>query len=310
MSGLQLLFYFALAALVVGTGYKVVRIARMPLHLRWDLYPVPHERGKGRYGGSYYEEVDWWTKKVDTTLVGEIREMAGEILALQSLFRHNRQLWIFSFPFHLGLYLLVGFVLLLGLGGAIVASGGAVAPEGGGFGALVYYVTGVCGTAGALLVMLGAVGLFVSRLASRDLRSASVRTDYFNLLLLSAVGATLAATGLGSDSGFHQARAFVQSLLTFSNAPALSDLMRAHLILAAAFMCWLPLTHMTHFVGKYFTYHKVRWEDHPNIRGSRIEAAVAKALGYPLTWSAPHVGTGATWGEAAAGPDDEEKEQK
>ncbi|HPI32184.1 MAG TPA: hypothetical protein PLR32_02635, partial [candidate division Zixibacteria bacterium] len=47
------------------------------------------------------------------------------------------------------------------------------------------------------------------------------------------------------------------------------------------------LTHMTHFVGKYFTYHKVRWEDHPNIRGSRIEAAVAKALGYPLTWSAP-----------------------
>jgi hypothetical protein len=56
---------------------------------------------------------------------------------------------------------------------------------------------------------------------------------------------------------------------------------------------------MTHFVGKYFTYHKVRWEDHPNIRGGKIEEAITKALGYRISWSAAHIKPGTTWAQAA-----------
>ena len=36
MSGLQLLMYLAVVVFVVGTAYKMIKIARMPLHLRWD----------------------------------------------------------------------------------------------------------------------------------------------------------------------------------------------------------------------------------------------------------------------------------
>ena len=62
---------------------------------------------------------------------------------------------------------------------------------------------------------------------------------------------------------------------------------------------------MTHMFGKYFTYHTVRWEDHPNMRGSKIEKAVIEALGHPLTWAAPHIKKG-TWAEAATEETDHE----
>jgi hypothetical protein len=64
-------------------------------------------------------------------------------------------------------------------------------------------------------------------------------------------------------------------------------------------MFYFPFTHMTHLFGKYFTYHKVRWEDEPNFRGSKIEKAVTKALGYRQNWAAPHIKTGGTWADAA-----------
>lgn len=309
MSGLHVLFYIALAVFAVGTIYKLIKIARMPLHLRWDLYPVPHERGKGHYGGSYYEEVDWWTKPSNPSLIGELKEMAKEIIFIQSMYHHNRPLWIFSFPFHFGLYLMVGFILLLVIGGIMTATGTALAADTGGLASVVYYLTVLSGLVGAVLVTLGAIGLFFSRLGNHELRAASVWTDYFNLVLLAAIGVTLFAMSQGTDAGFHQARAFVGSLVTFSATPALSALVTAHLILAAVFLLWLPATHMTHFVGKYFTYHKVRWEDHPNIRGGKIEAAVTKALGYQITWSAPHIKKGSTWVEAATSTGQEEKKK-
>ena len=54
---------------------------------------------------------------------------------------------------------------------------------------------------------------------------------------------------------------------------------------------------MTHFIGKYFTYHKVLWEDEPNLRGSEIEEEVKKVLRYRVTWEAPHVKPGMSWAD-------------
>ena len=81
MGGLQVLFYISTLVFVVGVVYKGVKMARMPLHLRWDLYPIPHEGGgKGKYGGSYYEEVEWWTKPANIAISNEMKEAAKEIL--------------------------------------------------------------------------------------------------------------------------------------------------------------------------------------------------------------------------------------
>jgi hypothetical protein len=104
---------------------------------------------------------------------------------------------------------------------------------------------------------------------------------------------------LSVDPSFDGSRGFITSLISFSPAEAMPFVATWHFMLVAVFLLWLPLTHMTHFVGKYFTYHKVRWEDHPNIRGSALESAVIEALDYRIKWSAPHIKTGGTWAEAA-----------
>ncbi len=47
---------------------------------------------------------------------------------------------------------------------------------------------------------------------------------------------------------------------------------------------------MTHFFTKFFTYHKVRWEDEPNLKGSKMQEKIAKQLQQPVEWAAPHIG--------------------
>jgi hypothetical protein len=58
---------------------------------------------------------------------------------------------------------------------------------------------------------------------------------------------------------------------------------------------------MSHFVGKYFAYHAIRWNDKPNLAGGPQEAKIGKLLGYKVSWSAAHIqGGGAkTWADLA-----------
>ncbi len=48
---------------------------------------------------------------------------------------------------------------------------------------------------------------------------------------------------------------------------------------ASLLVAYIPLTHMSHMFMKYFLYHKVKWDDAPNRRGGRIEAAVREEPG-------------------------------
>ena len=72
-------------------------------------------------------------------------------------------------------------------------------------------------------------------------------------------------------------------------------------LLAVVTLAYIPFTHMSHFVGKYFTYHAVRWDDSVNRRGGDIEQRLAEYLTYRPTWAAPHIkadGT-KTWADVA-----------
>jgi hypothetical protein len=53
---------------------------------------------------------------------------------------------------------------------------------------------------------------------------------------------------------------------------------------------------------KYFMYHSIRWEDTPNMKGSRVEAEILHNLGFKPTWVAPHIGADGkkTWADLAA----------
>jgi hypothetical protein len=58
---------------------------------------------------------------------------------------------------------------------------------------------------------------------------------------------------------------------------------------------------MSHFIGKYFTYHSVRWNDRALRPGDRLERKLAEYLAYKPTWAAGHVGADGrrTWAEVA-----------
>jgi nitrate reductase gamma subunit len=261
--------YFLLAVFVVAFVIRSVTIGRLPVHLRWELAPVPHEKGKGRYGGSYLEEYEWWTKPREKSLISEAIYMFQEIAFLKGVWEHNRRLWWFSFPFHIGLYLLILAAVPLAFGWAAGTS--------------------VLAGAGFVLGGLGAVGLLISRFADPRLKVMATPASRFNLLLLLALFAT-GAWALAASDGFAAGmRGYLKALLTADRSVETSGILAAHVVVALVFLAYLPFTQMMHFVAKYFTYHQVRWNDEPMRRGERMEKEVLGLLSQRMTWAGPHV---------------------
>jgi nitrate reductase gamma subunit len=273
---------------VVATAVRAVGYARAPLHLRWELYPVPHEApDRAAHGGSYFETLDWWTHASHFNLMGELRAMLSEMLFLKALREFNVKLWWRSFPFHFGLYLLIGAgVLVLGGAATTLLAPAALA---GAAGASLSVLIRVVGGAGLVLAIVGALGLLHRRLTDDDLRPYTTAGDLFNLAAFIGVLGLLGAGLLLRPAGAPGVQAIVVGLLTWNTTVQVPGVLAAGLILSAFLAAYIPFTHMSHFVGKYFTYHAVRWDDAINTRGGAIERRLAGYLTYRPTWSAPHV---------------------
>jgi len=288
----QLAFLLALVFCVGAAVLRIVRYARHPRHLRWELYPVAGEAGRASYGGSGYEEPEHWRRPRRRDRLGEARAMAAEIVLLEGVRRHNRLLWRFSWPFHLGVYVLLVWFALLTLAGALVAAG-RTAP-----GALVWTID-LVGFAGVGLGLWGGGGLLWRRLADPDLRAYNAPSDLLGLVLWLAYFAWALAAHATSGS-FERLIPVAAGLLMLSPAPV-SWPLQVELLLGAALLVFVPLSRQFHAVAKYFLYHGVRWEDAPNPRGGRLERRLAAAMDFGVAWSAPHVAGARSWGEAAAG---------
>lgn len=283
-STMLLLSYLLLAIFAVAFVVRSMKLARLPVHLRWELSPVPHEKGRGAYGGSYLEEVDWWTKPREKDLVSEAVYMFKEILFLKALFEHNRGLWWVSYPFHFGLYLLTAAAGLMVLGGIASISG----LNAGDWGALTFGLPILAGV-GYGMGAFGAVGLFFVRMTNDGMRNSTTPLTYINLLVLLAMFVT-GLWAVFSVSGFAgHVMGFVGGLLTASLPAQIPGVLSAHFIFALIFLAYLPFTQMMHFVAKYFTYHEVRWDDEPVVAGSKLDLELKALLSQPVTWAAPHV---------------------
>jgi len=295
--------WIALAVFVVACLARVVKWSRMPLHLRWELYPVAHEGGgRAHYGGSYLEESEWWTKPRKVSLLGELNVMVPEILFLVALREHNRRLWTRSFPFHFGLYLVAtatAWMMFAGIVGALAPGAAAT------LGAITTTAVPVVGGIGLVLGLVGSVGLLLRR-SSRELRDYTAPADRFNLAFFSVAFAVALLTFMLVDRDFAVVSAFVANLVTFhmvaipgSGLAALLPMLSA--VLLALLVAYIPLTHMSHFIGKYFAYHAIRWKDEPNLKGGEQEKTINELLGQPISWAAPHIrGDGTkTWLDAA-----------
>ncbi|MEW6364824.1 MAG: respiratory nitrate reductase subunit gamma [Acidobacteriota bacterium] len=280
--------YAGVLVFVIASIARACYYAKLPIHLRWELYPVPHEDPKRvKHGGSYFEEIDWWTKPRKTNLAGELAAMVPEMLFMVALWEHNRKLWIRSFPFHFGLYLLIGTTGLLLISALLTIFVPALMA--GSFGLFMHWVYTVTGIAGVILSILGAAGLLARRLTDKMLKPYTTAGDIFNLVFFIATFVVLGAAYLIHRPDFGGTLALTVGLLRFDTAIQVPLLAKAGIVMGAVLAAYIPLTHMSHFVGKYFTYHAVRWSDEPNMRGSELEKRLAEYLTYRPTWAASHV---------------------
>jgi nitrate reductase gamma subunit len=296
---LLIFIYFSVFAFIGASLYRFYRFYSMPMHGRWELYPVPKEAaGKRRYGGSYFEDPEWWSRPRDASLAAELLDMLKEVLFIKILFAHQKRHWWISYAMHLGIYLLVLWAVLLLIGSVMELSGLPLTTAGGvnessRASLAVYYVTFVTGAAGALLLTLGSAGLFLRRLFNGTLKKYTTPKEYFNLLFLLAVTVSGLAVWSG-DPSFNYGREIIKGMLTFTPIRA-DGILAVHILLLGALLIYIPQAKMSHYVGKFFSFHKVMWENEPNLRNSRMEKVISKALGYKprASWSAPHISPGA-----------------
>jgi nitrate reductase gamma subunit len=297
---IYVIIYAAAIVFVLACIVRVVRYARVPVHLRWELYPVPHEDpDRVKHGGSYFEELEWWNKPTHFNLLGELRFMVPEMLFLKGLHEFNRMLWYRSFPFHFGLYLLIGTLAMLTLGAALSVFAPTLMAHPLGY-ALSWLPT-LTGTAGLGLALLGALGLLVRRVTDEDLKIYTTKGDIFNLLFFIVAFGVVAAGCLVRPTSAPDLLAISKGLITFDTSIEIPGLLAAGLFLSGILVAYIPMTHMSHFIAKYFTYHSVRWDDAPNRRGGKLEARLAEYLTYRPTWAAAHVGADGkkTWAQVA-----------
>jgi len=291
-----LLFLLAYVAVIACVGIILMKICgyrKKPVHNRWELYPVAHELGdRASYGGSYFEDNEWWKKKQEISLVGAIKGFLEEALFLHATYVHNRPLWNFTYPFHVGLYLLLGSFALTILCALFPVS-------------FFIGLAFISGFFGYLLVLAGAAGLLHRRLNTPDLRKFSMPEHYFNLGLFIAFGALGLLLSFSGFGGVERSAKFFWGVMTFSPAlvaEASSFLYGLYLLVCYVILVWVPFSFMGHAFMKYFTWHDIRWGNQPTQDNPNIADGMRENAGRPVSWKAPHIqGDGRkTWAEVNA----------
>ncbi len=309
MTLLNILVYLSLVIFVIAIIARGIKIAKLPIHLRWELYPVPHEKGRAAHGGSMMEEVDHWDKKKEVDHVNELGVMIPEILFLKGVWEHNRPLWFGSWTLHFGLYLLIGNMVLL-LVAAILGIAG-VSLETGVLAYLPILIKYV-GLVGFALGIIGSIVMFFKRATDKKLKMYNTPSHFFNIFHLGAIYLS-GLIWVITDPGFViQLSELYRGVITASATPVIPTIGYVHIASVLLFFVYLPFTHMTHFFTKYFTYHDVRWEDEPNRPGSKVEKRIKEAVSQPVSWAAPHVMADGkkTWADLVAYTGNEAEQEK
>jgi nitrate reductase gamma subunit len=288
---IYLITYASILTFIIAVVARAIRLMKTPVHVRWELYPVAHEKEHLKHGGSFMEDLEWWNKPRETSTINMLSRMIPEMIFIKALWENNRQLWFRSFPFHFGLYMLIVFMVLLFIGAFLEIAGVLIAADSGSsVGAVVFYLTKLFGAIGVILALIGSIGLLHRRLTDEALEGYTNSSHILNLIFFIVTLTVSFLSFVLFDSSFSIARGFVYGLITFSFQPIGSTFVALEIILASILIAYIPLTHMSHFFTKYFSYHEVLWDDEPNRPGSLLETRLLEYLNYPVSWSATHIG--------------------
>lgn len=282
---LTLFCWIAVIAFIIGNVIKFVEYQRKPMSGRQDLYPIPAEEAtRAKYGGSYYEDQGWYKEEPERNLFNEIVEMLEEIFFIKKLFKKQKSFWWISYALHLGIYCVIASLVI------VVAA--FILPLGGLLLGLAGLAANIAGIAGGILVVTGAVGLIVKRVVDREFRVYTTPQEFFNLGILGAAALSGILAWISHGRNLSFAKNVVAGMARMKPIKGLNKFSVVHILLFGFVLLYIPVTKMTHYVGKFFAFHNVIWGNQPNLPGSKVEETIiAQADIKPdpdMQWSAPH----------------------
>ncbi len=302
MVAIQVAAYVFFAVFAVAFLWKGYQQSKMPIHLRWELYPLAGESSRP-WGGSYLEDPDWHNKpREQHSFIGEMKFFGKEVFFFKEYFQSNRSLWYIVYPFHIGVFMFVGFFFLAVVGALTMIGGVEVSAESASaWGVLLHYVMLIVGATALVFGTVSCVALLIRKIVDPAMSPYTRRIEYFNIVFVLAVFATGLLAWAIVDPGFEVARQYMKSLLTAGSMEGMPSLAAAHALLLVLLLAYLPFTNMMHFFAKFFTFHKVRWDDTPNLRGSELERGLKPLLEQRINWAAPHMQNLGRWTDVATG---------
>ncbi len=293
---LALLTYFAYIFIIVMYTIKIVKYLRLPVHLRWDLYPVIHEE-KYRYGGSYFEGLNWWTGARQKSFWRALRYLMRDYLYLESYLKKNFSYWLVLYTSHISFVLLIIFQILIIVGALLSLNDIEVSrtsPNISGY--FLYRFTQFTGPACFIAGIAGNSGLLITRFANSDLRLYTSSFIYFGYVFHIVLSLSGLIFWLYDGYSFLQYREFWKGLFILNPVSA-NTVLTCFIILINLHLIYLPFTRAIHYITRLFAFFLIRWDDEPNVRGSMLEKKLIKLFDQKVSWSAPHIQTGKKWNE-------------
>jgi nitrate reductase gamma subunit len=209
-----LLFIVATIVLVVGLARKIVQYAKTPAPLKIPTTPAP------------------------VTQTGVVLRMFREVVFFESLFKGTKWTWIFSWMFHMGLFL----VLLRHVR---------------------YFIDPVwlpieliqpIGKYPSFAMVVGLLGLLARRIFVDRVRYISAPSDYLWLLLLIVIGSSGILMTFVLHTDVVMVKDFFIGFWTFSGGQLPMDpVLLIHLSMVALFMLLLPFSKLLHIPGVFFS---------------------------------------------------------
>jgi len=230
------LLVVSFAILILGMAWRVWLYASTPVPLRIFTAPAP------------------------TTRAGAALRVGREVTLFESLFRADKFLWLVSMLFHVGLLL----VLLRHLRYFM-----AEPP-------LPVVLIQPLGQIGALMMMVGLIGLLARRLLEPRVRYVTSATDIGVLLLLLAIGASGLAMAFLFPTDIMGLKQYLAGLWRFDPQPLPGDpALIVHLLLVATLLVVAPYSKLLHLAGVFFSPTRNQCDD---ARTRRHVAAWARPL--------------------------------
>lgn len=283
-----LLGYLAILCFIVLALVRMFTFtSSSPLHIRWELYPIPHEGPeRASYGGSYMEESDWWTKPRHVDHCMDIKAILREVLFLENTYENNSPLWLRTFPFHWGMYFLMGGTMILIF--AVILELCGVSPDDG-FLIFIGNVINVIVLVGAFCIAGGGCALLQRRFADPGLRRYTAFEQVANLVSFIIFGVLTLCAWTFNPSYYDVAMNFIYNLCTGNFEPLGSFWFVLNMLAGYCVLVFIPISNMRHLIMKYFMYHDIRWGDEATIYSKKNQRLIGVDLHLKENWDAPHI---------------------